>query len=53
MPKKKDAETVTLPPRSRRRLLMTKAEWEKVADANKRAEKEPDPAQLVLPDLAP
>lgn len=32
---------------------MTKAEWEKVADANARAEKNPDPAQIVLPEIAP
>lgn len=51
--KKQEAEQVTPPPRSRRRLLMTKAEWEKVSDANARAERDPDPAQLLLLDLPP
>lgn len=32
---------------------MTKADWEKVADANARAEREPDPAQLTLLDVPP
>lgn len=52
-PKKKPASNETArnevpPPRSRRRLLMTKADWERVADANARAEREPDPEQITM-----
>jgi hypothetical protein len=33
---------------SRRRLQLTKAEWDRVHELNVRSEREPDPAQLPL-----
>lgn len=38
------------PPRTRRRLLMTKADWERVERDVRKAEREPDPAQLDILD---
>lgn len=54
MRKKKQKDETTEEPKllsGRRKLIMTKADWEKVADANARAEKSPDPAQIILTDI--
>lgn len=60
MPKKKKAESeapevgAEKPAgKPRTRMAMTKGDWEKVAERNKRAEREPDPAQIMLGDVLP
>lgn len=47
---KDEAQTVAPPPqpKSRRRVQVTAAEWNKIHDACVRSEREPDPAQLPL-----
>jgi hypothetical protein len=45
-----EADVVKVPRRAKKERPMTKADWERVHNANVRSERDPDPAQVSLLD---